>query len=143
MLSVRPSTTVVHALKAYEEIETYAGPQYAGSKKIKAFDWLPYIRTMPHAEYPSGSSCICTAYAETLQVLTGTDEIGIFPVRMEIKAGTSKTEPGVAPKYDVDLVYTKWSDIQSACGQSRLYGGMHFSKAVPAGEDLCVLVSHL
>jgi hypothetical protein len=74
--------------------------------------------------------------------LTGTDETGI-PVRLEIKAGTSKSEPGVTPKNDTDLVYTKWSDIQSACGQSRLHGGMHFSMAISAGEDLCTGVVSL
>ncbi|VEU38101.1 unnamed protein product [Pseudo-nitzschia multistriata] len=73
--AVRP-TTVVHALKGDEEVTTYAGP-YEGSKTIRASDWQPFIRTMPHAEYPSGSSCICTAYAETLQALTGSDDTGI------------------------------------------------------------------
>ena len=46
--AVRP-TTVVHALKGEEEVETYAGP-YAGSTMIKANDWQPYIRTMPVSE---------------------------------------------------------------------------------------------
>ena len=98
---------------------------------------------MQHAEYPSGSSCICTTYAETLQLLTGTDEIGDIPAHLEVKAGSSKIEPGVTPKTDINLVYTKWSDIQSVCGQSRLYGGMHFSKAIPAGEELCTGVASL
>jgi hypothetical protein len=52
-------------------------------------------------------------------------------------AGSSHIEPDVTPAQDIDLVYTKWSDIQHACGMSRLHGGMHFSKAVPAGEELC------
>ena len=41
------------------------------------------------------------------------------------------------------LQYSNWSDIQRACGQSRLYGGMHFSKAVPAGEELCTGIASL
>ena len=52
-------------------------------------------------------------------------------------------EPGVSPTNKVDLMYTKWSEVQHACGQSRLYGGMHFSKAVPAGEELCTGVASL
>lgn len=48
--SVRP-TTVVHKLKGNDEIDTFAGP-YEGSKKIKGFDWQPYIRTMPVSFYP-------------------------------------------------------------------------------------------
>ena len=41
------------------------------------------------------------------------------------------------------LQYSNWSDIQRACGQSRLHGGMHFSKAVPAGEELCTGIASL
>ncbi len=91
---------------------------------------------LKHAEYPSGSSCICTTYAETLQLLTGEDSTGTFPIVMPVKAGSSKIEPGVCPDSDMNLEYSTWSDIQRACGQSRLHGGMHFSKAVPAGEEL-------
>jgi hypothetical protein len=42
------------------------------------------------------------------------------------------------------LEYFNWSnDIQRACGQSRLHGGMHFSKAVPAGEELFTRIASL
>jgi hypothetical protein len=51
--AVRP-TTVVHALKGEEEIETYAGP-FTGSKPIRGFDWQPYIRTMPVSNTRGGS----------------------------------------------------------------------------------------
>lgn len=98
---------------------------------------------MKHSEYPSGSSCICTAYAETLQLLTGEDSTGAFQVGFTIPAGSSKTEPGKTPQADMDLFYSTWSEVQEACGQSRLYGGMHFSKAIPAGEELCSGLSSL
>lgn len=63
---------------------------------------------------------------------------------MEIIAGSSKTEPGVTPQNNITLTYNAWSEIQHACGESRLHGGMHFSKAVPAGEELCTgLASHV
>ena len=62
---------------------------------------------------------------------------------MPVKAGSSKTEPGVCPASDMNLEYSTWSDIQRACGQSRLHGGMHFSKAVPAGEELCSGIASL
>ena len=41
-----------------ELVETYAGPD-RGVATIKAEEWQPFIRTMPHSEYPSASSCIC------------------------------------------------------------------------------------
>jgi len=132
--AVRP-TTVVHTLKGDEEIESYAGP-FSGSQVMKGADWQPYIRTMPHAEYPSGSACVCTSFAETMQILTGTDNTTI-PVGMTIKAGSSKSEPNVVPSQDIDIFFDSWSDIQHTCGISRLNGGMHFSKAVPDSEKLC------
>ena len=39
-------------------VETYAGPG-EGVKTIKASEWEPFIRIMPHSEFPSASSCIC------------------------------------------------------------------------------------
>lgn len=39
-------------------IESYAGAE-EGVQYIKASDWEPYIRTMPHSEFPSASACIC------------------------------------------------------------------------------------
>ena len=57
--------------------------------------------------------------------------------------GSSKMEPGVSPAESLEMFYTKWSEVQHTCGQSRLYGGMHFSKAIPAGEELCTGVASL
>jgi len=131
---VRP-TTVVHTIKGDDMIDSYAGP-FNGAQNIKATDWTPYVRTMPHAEYPSGSACVCTAYAETMQVLTRQDDTDI-PVTMQILAGSSKSEPGVVPASNITITYNKWSEIQEECGQSRLHGGMHFSHSVPDGEKLC------
>lgn len=39
-------------------VKTYAGPGQ-GVKSIKASEWEPFVRTMPHSEYPSASACIC------------------------------------------------------------------------------------
>ena len=71
-----PPTTAVHQLLKDEVVNTYAGP-FSGAKDIKAKDWQPHIRVMPHAEYPSGSACICTAFSEAMQQLTGSDAISI------------------------------------------------------------------
>ena len=62
---------------------------------------------------------------------------------MQVKAGSSKTEPGIIPHTDLNFTYTSWSEIQHVCGQSRINGGMHFSKAIPAGEELCSGVANL
>jgi len=134
--AVRP-TTVVHGLIDEQEVLTYAGPS-EGIKSVKGKDWQPYIRTMPHAEYPSGSACICTAFAETLQLLSeGSDTISPLPLVRQFPAGSSIKEPGITPASNITIVFTKWSEVETLCGQSRLYGGMHFDQSVPAGHSLC------
>lgn len=138
---VRP-TTVVHNAKADEFIETFAGPGQ-GVDTIKAQDWQPFVRTMPHAEYPSGSSCICTTFAEIMTELTGSDSTQGIPLQQVVPAGSSKTEPGTTPATDLTLVYNAWSEVAQVCGGSRVNGGMHFSQAVPAGEQLCTGVASL
>ena len=35
---------------------------------MNAEDFEPYIRTMPHAEYPSGSSCVCEGFRRAMTV---------------------------------------------------------------------------
>lgn len=71
-----------------------------------------------------------------MHILTGKDNTSV-PVSLAKKAGSSFVEPEVTPSSDLNLSYNKWSEIQHVCGQSRLYGGMHFSKAISAGEELC------
>ena len=63
--AVRP-TNVVHKPFGDEVIDTYAGSfMVMGSAELKAKEWQPFVRSMPHSEFPSGSACVCTAFAET------------------------------------------------------------------------------
>eukprot|EP00752_Nemacystus_decipiens_P012197 g10813.t1 len=107
-----------------EMVEAYAGPD-VGIQTMKASEWEPYIRTMPHAEYPSGSSCLCEAFASALQVWAGTDTIDPpleFP----------------PPEFDGPvLTFTSWSEMSQMCGDTRVWAGLHFEEAVPAGVELC------
>eukprot|EP01084_Bolivina_argentea_P201236 344012_1 len=56
---IRPTTVIQR--KNTEKITTYGGP-YQGIKTFEAKDFEPYIRVMPHSEYPSGSACLCQSY---------------------------------------------------------------------------------
>lgn len=138
---VRP-TTVVHSLKKGETVDSYAGPG-EGASSLEGDEWQPYIRTMPHAEYPSGSSCLCTAFAEVMIELTGTDSTQGIPLTQTFPAGSSKTEPGITPAADLTFQYHSWSETSERCGVSRENGGMHFSQAVPAGNQLCTGLAKL
>jgi len=129
-------TTVIHELLGDELVETYAGP-FEGVQMIKANEWQPYIRTMPHPEYPSGSACICTAFAEALQFLSGDDDEVGFDLVIETLAGSTRSEPGVTPSENLIITYSNWSEVERECGQSRADGGMHFADSVPAAHELC------
>ena len=63
---VRP-TSYIHGRMAGEEVTSDGGPSI-GSVNLMAEEWQPYIRVMPHAEFPSGSSCFCRAFADTVVV---------------------------------------------------------------------------
>ncbi|CAN0194683.1 unnamed protein product [Scytosiphon promiscuus] len=120
----RPPTVVRDRL-GDEYVETYAGPD-VGVQTIRADEWMPFIRTMPHSEYPSASACICEVYAEQLKDwLDGEDEFDP-PVQFP--------PPELAPPV---LEFSSWSAVSEMCGESRYWGGMHFEGAVPAGAELC------
>lgn len=138
---VRPPT-IIHYLLGSRRVRTYAGP-YQGTQFIPANEWEPYIRTMPHAEFPSGSACSCGAFARMMKLITClddfTDQIG-GPLTLTVTKGSSKVEKNWPPK-DITLKFDSWSGISEACGQSRLDGGMHFTASVPAGRTLCESVA--
>ena len=139
---IRPPT-IIHRDLQDTLVTAYAGP-YQGLQTFPANEWQPYIRTMPHAEFPSGSACICEASNQALQLITGLDSFadatglaGPPALVLEVPEGSSKLEPGSVPSEDLNLLFSSWSEMSSVCGQSRLNGGMHFTTSVPAGADLC------
>jgi len=137
---IRP-TTVAQRLQPTAKVETYVNG-YDVPQTIDRADFQPYIRVMPHAEYPSGSSCLFGAAEEWTDLalsflLPGVYNRNIFPLAQPFAAGSSKVEPGVTPAQDLTLEYPNMLDFILAGGQSRLDGGMHFFEAVPAGIALC------
>ena len=139
---VRP-TTAIHDMLKGTSLLSYAGPGL-GPQPVKASEWHSYLRTMPHAEYPSGSSCVCEGFARAMQELEGTDDIAPQiqgPLVVEIPAGSSKIEPGITPSQNMTLVYFKWSEISDSCAESRLNAGVHFPRSVEAGKALCMNMS--
>lgn len=66
---VRPTTVIQNW--GSDELDTYNGdPSSTSSDIIAARDFQAYIRVMPHSEYPSGSACLCTSYAEFADLFT-------------------------------------------------------------------------
>ena len=95
---------------------------------------------MPHAEFPSGSSCLCQSVEEFvsgfLQEQTGETD-NPLPFLISRAAGSSRVEPGVVPASDMAITYANISEVALNCAYTRLDGGMHFTAAVPKGQKLC------
>lgn len=130
-----------------------------GLQTIKGRDFEAWVRVMPHSEYISGSACICQAikdFTEEWMNLSAPDFVGSpvgmtfdgvsieIPIATDITGreppfvkGSSKMEPGLTPSEDLTLVASSITEFRDFCGESRLDGGMHFSKSVPDGYDLC------
>eukprot|EP00798_Chlamydomonas_sp_ICE-L_P005034 gene5034-34821_t len=132
---VRP-TTVVQGMGDME-INSFKRPN-EGTGKMSALDWNPYIRTMPHSEYPSGSGCICTVVSEYVDAFVD-DQYGIpsFKTSWKFAPGSSKVEPGTTPAKEIVLEFDNMSQLRDLCGESRIWGGMHFQASVPASYQLC------
>jgi hypothetical protein len=136
-----PPPAYIKAKLGGSTFNTYRGPS-ASPGPIKGTDFEAYIRVMPHAEFPSGSSCNCRAFVNALGIFEGLDLSQPFPppfgpLTHLVPAGSSIVEPGRTPATNVLLTYSSWNAVAEACGQSRLDGGMHFTTAVPTGEELC------
>ena len=146
---IRPTTWIGNNF-AGQVADSYLGPdrglEEPNNGTILAEEWRPYIRVMPHSEYPSGSACLCESWANMMEELFGPLEDvpgvnfspnGKITLSTTFPALSSQFEPGRTPAEELTLAYTSWSEISETCGQSRLNGGMHFSAAVPAGAALC------
>eukprot|EP01084_Bolivina_argentea_P265482 450019_1 len=134
---IRPTTLIKYDKKKI--ITTYGGP-FEGLKDIKSIDFEAYQRVMPHSEYPSGSSCICEADTEFVETFLR-ERKGIvettLPIVVEFDAGSSKNEPGMTPEHDLTVQFQNLHDYNHHCGVTRLWGGMHFTDSVHAGQELC------
>mmetsp|Transcript_63691 Transcript_63691/g.101352 ORF Transcript_63691/g.101352 Transcript_63691/m.101352 type:complete len:545 (-) Transcript_63691:76-1710(-) len=138
---VRPTTLIKKGV-AGDSISTYGGP-YQGLQTIRAQDFESYIRVMPHSEYPSASACICmavTEFTETeLRERYGRSSIAVDAPLPETPfvSGSSLTEPGTTPEQDLYVSFADLTEFRNACGESRLWGGMHFTQSIEGGYELC------
>ncbi|KAI9347674.1 phosphatidic acid phosphatase type 2/haloperoxidase [Obelidium mucronatum] len=111
--AVRP-ITAIHALNMSESFTTY-------------------LNTMAHAEYPSGSSTLCQAYATVASQFLGTDEFGYYA---NYTPGSSFLFPGKYPIKNVNLEFPTFSEMAKGCGESRLMAGVHFKDSIEVGWSL-------
>lgn len=85
--AIRPTGQTMELLFGEKKFAV-SGEPYGPPVKIQAGEWQPYIRTMPHSEFPSASACACEALVEHALVVTrGRD---VFPYNVTIAQGSSR-----------------------------------------------------
>ncbi|KAL7461923.1 hypothetical protein ACHAXS_002330 [Conticribra weissflogii] len=143
---IRP-TTYIQKYMPNKDIPLWSEP----SVTAKGRDFQATDRVMPHAEYPSGSACICQALgdftANALAVLTQVDEgEGVkwsppIPVEnMSIRWTQYVPDRDGSINSPFKLAggrYENLTSVVEACGISRLNAGLHFTASVPEGHKLC------
>jgi hypothetical protein len=136
---VRPTTVIQRW--GEDIINTYGGdPSATGPVDIRAEDFHAYIRVMPHAEYPSGSASLCTAYADFTDAFTNHvffEKLNVLKVggpdgEKSGCEGESSFSYGCGESFHTPTL----EEFADVCGESRLWGGMHFSASTAAGAEL-------
>ena len=75
-----------------------------GYGPIAASQWDAMIRVMPHAEYPSGSGCICTVVAHYVDRYAAVEHsLDAFKTHWNVGSGT-------------ELTYQNMTELRDACG---------------------------
>ena len=92
--------------------------------------WLPLLTTPNHPEYASGHSVTASAAFTVLEDLYG-DAVPGGSVAVDSYLYDPETGDPVAP-----LDYTSFSDLITAVGESRVYGGVHFQYSIDAANTL-------
>jgi hypothetical protein len=128
--AVRPFSAIEY-LYGDNPVTAWGGPGQGTVTDLPASEWQSYLPVANHPEYPSASASFCAAHAQVARHYLGTDTLGwAIPVAQ----GSSKIEPGVTPQSNAVLEFPTWTDFESDCGISRLWGGVHFFPSIPAGQ---------
>lgn len=157
--SVRP-ITAIQCLNSNVQVKAWRGP-YKGSGMINGSIWQPYqaptFVTPGFAEWPSGHSSFSSASATILKNFFGDDDFGLV---VTITKGKSLFEPkilhghagyiagvtdipnigynttGYSPSTDITFYYQTYDDAANCAAQSRLYGGIHYTRGRDDGARI-------
>lgn len=130
--AVRPWSAIKHVY-GNQKITAWGGPGKGTVNDIPASQWTSYLPVADHAEYPSGSAAFCAAHHYINNQFFKSDSLGMT---VTIPAGGSTYEKGITPKVETKLTFSTWTDFKEKCGNSRLYGGVHFPDSITAGYSV-------
>lgn len=124
--AVRPVSAVRHVYGS-RPVTAWGGPGRGTVNDIPATEWRSYLPTGDHPEYPSGSALLCGAASQAARRYFGDD---VLDWKFTVRAGGTRTEPGIAPAKDIEIHFPTWTDFTRTCADSRVWGGVHFQKTV-------------
>lgn len=133
--AVRPASAARY-LYGNGMVTAWGGPG-RGTVNLPANQWSGYLNVADHPEYPSGSSCFCAAHAQASRRFLGSDALGWT---VPYPRGSSRVEPGVTPANDTALTFETWTKFETVCGDSRVWGGVHFQAAIEASKPMCTRI---
>jgi hypothetical protein len=132
--AVRP-VTAIRYLYGDRIITGWGGPGRGTVTDLPGNEWRSYLSSGNHPEYPSGSACFCAAHAQASRRYLGSDAMGWS---VPAPKGSSVIEPGVTPAADLTLgPWNTFTEFEQDCGSSRVWGGVHFTAAVEASQQMC------
>ncbi|WP_406423076.1 hypothetical protein OH809_08000 [Streptomyces sp. NBC_00873] len=124
--AVRPISAVRHVY-GRSKLTAWGGPGMGTVNDMPANEWVGYLPTGDHPEYPSGSTTLCAAGSQAARRYFGSDNLDWT---FNFPAGKALVEPGIAPAKDVKVHFSTWTEFDKACARSRVDGGVHFKKTV-------------
>jgi hypothetical protein len=124
--AVRPFSAVRHVYGS-RPVSAWGGVGKGTVNDMPADQWASYLNVGDHPEYPSGSTTLCSASAQSLRRFFGDD---VLDWRFPIPAGWTLVEPGITPAKAMELYWPTWTDYVKDCGISRVWGGVHFKKTI-------------
>lgn len=136
--AVRPISAIRY-MYADTNVSSYGGPDHGIVSKPGRF-FNSYLRTMPHADYPSATACFCVAFAEVAEDYLGMQ--GRLPYEVSFKKGCSMVEPGKTPAQDITVRWDNTEKFIRDCAQTRVSVGVHFQQSVDAGIAACTGLGH-
>ena len=110
----------------------------AGVRRIVAEEWESLVPTQPHSEYPSASAVICSAAFEHARFLAdeGIKARNLTALPPITIAPNVSVLPSLAEEGFSSVTFDTFEEAAESCGKSRLWAGVHFGPAVPAGLAL-------
>lgn len=130
--AIRPISAIRH-LKKGKIVRGWGGPG-KGIVNMDGKEWRSYLPTDAFPDYPSGTSCLCSAWTEAAKKLIGTN---IIDYSITFPIGSSFIEPGVTPTRPLTLSYHTLDEVAEDCMWSRVWAGVHFVQAVEEARNLC------